>query len=228
MHTHDKKQELKTEGRTIPWARFYDALGWIVTFGGIRHTQKRMLDAIDLQHGEYVLDVGCGTGTLAISAKQKYGKDIEIQGIDASQQMINVAQAKASKAGVEVDFQTGLIEDLPFQENHFDKVLNTLVFHHLPQDLQRRGLKEIFRVLKPGGWLVIVDMQSSPGGFGQRLSDLFINLHGGHKHMADNVSKLQPLLDSAGFEDVNSESLDRQFAVINGRKPSIQDSTHHA
>ena len=124
---------LKTTGRVLHWALRYDLLVWLVSLGRERHFRERTLDLAKLKPGESVLDVGCGTGTLAIAAKRRVGSEGQVQGIDASPEMIARAKKKASKAGVEVHFQNGFAEALSFPNGKFDAVLATVMLHHLPR-----------------------------------------------------------------------------------------------
>jgi ubiquinone/menaquinone biosynthesis C-methylase UbiE len=147
----------QTRGTVIHWARVYDVLVWLVTHGKERTFRHMIADRAQLQPGERVLDVGCGTGTLALVAKERVGKTGQVVGIDPSRQMITRARRKMKRAGLTLDFQLGVIEDLTFPDQSFDVVLCTLMIHHVPDDLKRQGLAEMARVLKPGGRLLIVD-----------------------------------------------------------------------
>ncbi|HEY7419839.1 MAG TPA: methyltransferase domain-containing protein, partial [Ktedonobacteraceae bacterium] len=113
-----------------------------------------------MQPGEQVLDVGCGTGTLAIEVQSCLGHAGRVVGIDPGAQQIAHARAKAARRNLPVEFQAGVIEHLPFPDQSFDVVFSTLMMHHLPAGLKRQGLAEIARVLKPGGRLVIADFKS--------------------------------------------------------------------
>jgi ubiquinone/menaquinone biosynthesis C-methylase UbiE len=171
MHTHTHKSEspAQTEGRLIRWASFYDGLVNIMTLGHIRQLRIMTVDKAVLKPGEKVLDVGCGTGGVTIPAKLRVGKTGKVAGIDPAPEMIAVARRKAERAMLEIDFRVGLIESLPYPDATFDSVTSSLMMHHLPHDLQVRGLAEIYRVLKPGGRLLIADMTrpsaSSMSGF---------------------------------------------------------------
>ncbi len=161
----------QTRGFVWNWARRYDLLMWFVTFGRERVFRQRIADLARLQPGESVLDVGCGTGTLAMEALQRVGETGRVSGIDPSLQMIARASRKAERVGLAIDFQVGVIEQLSFPDQSFDVVLSTFMMHHLPDDLKRQGLAEIVRVLKPGGRLLVLDMKGPVGPWKSNIAD---------------------------------------------------------
>ncbi len=155
--------ESRTRGLVMNWGWRYDLTVWFVdTFmlrGKLRELRARALDLAGLQEGEVVLDVGCGTGTLALAAKDRVGGTGRVVGVDPGPRQLARARAKAARRGVNVEFQLGVIERLDFPDRSFDVVLSSLMMHHLPDDLKRRGLAELARTLKTGGRLVIVDFK---------------------------------------------------------------------
>jgi len=184
----------------IRWAARYDLLLTIVTLGRERALRERMLDLANVKSGESVLDVGCGTGTLAIAAKRRVGNAAAVHGIDASPEMIARAQKKANRARVSVAFDVAPAESLPFTDGKFDVVLSTVMLHHLRRAAREQCLREIRRVLKPGGRVLVVD-------FGKRTSD-----HGGlmahlHRHGRVNLSDLESLQRDAGIDVIKSGSV---------------------
>ena len=189
-----------TTGRVLHWAFGYDLLAWVFCLGRERAFRERLLDLADLKSGEQVLDVGCGTGTLAIAAKRRVGAKGTVYGIDASPEMIARARKKAKKHGVEVRFENAIVEKLPFAEGTFDLVLSTLMLHHLGRIARQQCLSEIRRVLKPGGRLLAVDF-SEPMRDRRGLFDRF------HRHGHVKFSDLQSMLDEAGFPAVEIGAL---------------------
>lgn len=171
---------LNTTGRVLHWALRYDLLVWLVSLGRERYFRDRTLDLAHLKPGESVLDVGCGTGTLAIAAKRRVGAQGSVRGIDASPEMIARAKKKASNAGIDVLFQNGLAEGLPLPAGQLDAVLATMMLHHLPRKPRQQCALEIRRVLKPGGRVLAVDFA---GGTKQRTW-LPKHFHGRHGRVA--------------------------------------------
>jgi len=223
MHTHVHKSEspAQTEGRLIRWASFYDGFANIITLGHIRRLRTLTVDHALLKPGEKVLDVGCGTGGVTIPAKLRVGKTGEAAGIDPAPEMITVARQKAGRAGLEIDFRLGVIESLPFPDGAFDAVTSSLMMHHLPEQLQVKGLAEIRRVLKPGGRLLIADMTRPGTSFHERLFAL-LTLHRG-RGIQFGIEDLPKLLKEAGFEGI--KQLDDRFLTIGfvrATKPSTQ------
>jgi ubiquinone/menaquinone biosynthesis C-methylase UbiE len=106
--------------------------------------------------GQRVLDLGCGTGTLAIQVKQRQ-PGAEVAGLDADPEMLDQARRKARGAGVELELTEGFSTELPYPDQSFDLVLSTLFFHHLDPGPKRQTVREIARVLRPGGELHVAD-----------------------------------------------------------------------
>jgi ubiquinone/menaquinone biosynthesis C-methylase UbiE len=197
-HSHSPDNSAQTEGRLIRQASIYDGLINIMTFGQVRRLRSLTVDQVLLKPDESVLDVGCGTGGVTIPAKLSVGKSGKVAGIDPAPEMIAVANRKASRMGLEIDFRMGVIESLPYPDATFDAVTSSLMMHHLPHDLQVKGLAEIFRVLKPGGRLLIADMARPGNSLVERFTS-WLSLHHGIQFGIEDILQL---LDDAGFEGV--------------------------
>jgi ubiquinone/menaquinone biosynthesis C-methylase UbiE len=132
--------------------RVYDPVSAITTREGA--TKGRLVELAAPHEGERVLDVGCGTGTLALLAKQA-APGAELVGLDADPEMLARARAKPDAAGIR--FEQGMADELPYEDASFDKVLSSLVFHHLPRPVKEGAAREIARVLRPGGEFHLAD-----------------------------------------------------------------------
>src|SRR5215216_6517459 len=179
-------------------ARFYDLMAWVVMLGRERVFREKVIDLAGLEPGEAVLDVGCGTGTLAIAAKRRVGPTGMVYGIDASLEMIARAVRKAKKQGIEVVFKNGVVEALPFPDAHFDVVLSTLMLHHLPRKAREQCAREMRRVLKPGGRVLAIDFGGTEGG----KRGFFAHFH--HRHGHVKLPDIIAMLSEAGLNIVES------------------------
>jgi ubiquinone/menaquinone biosynthesis C-methylase UbiE len=153
----DKNETAAKPGLVLHAAATYDLLIWLITLGQERAFRERMLRLTHLQPGESVLDVGCGTGSLAIAAKRQVGPTGTVYGLDASPEMIARAEKKAGKAGVDIGFKIAFAQSLPYPDAQFDVVLTTIMLHHLPKKARAELAGEIRRVLKPGGRALAID-----------------------------------------------------------------------
>src|SRR5947209_14729216 len=174
---------------------FHDTFSFHGTF---RKLRQRTINLACIQPGEQVLDVGCGTGTLAMEVARLVGRAGRVAGVDPGTQQIARARAKAARRHVPIEFQIGVIEQLPFPDSTFDVVLSTLMMHHLPKSLKRQGLAEIARVLKPGGRLVIADFTRK-----QERQGRAARFHAG----GSSMQELADLLSDAGFSEVETEEM---------------------
>src|SRR5262245_40074050 len=127
----------RTKGLVLHWAAQYDLLAWLFTRGRERRFRESIITLAGVEDGHSVLDVGCGTGTLAIAAARRVGSTGSVTAIDASPQMIARARRKAAKAGARVVFELGVAEKLSFSDSRFDVVLSTLMMHHLPRSTRQ-------------------------------------------------------------------------------------------
>lgn len=192
IHSHTQTSAPHTEGKLIHRARGYDALIQITTLGQSRRFRQRLADVIPVQPGDAVLDVGCGTGDLAFVLAERVGARGSIAGIDASPEMIARAQHKARRKRSPIDFQVALAQALPFADQRFDHVVSSLAYHHLPDEMRRQALVNIARVLKPGGYLTIIDFFNSAGHTQQPA------------RMSSDPTELLDWLPELDFEDVHT------------------------
>lgn len=134
-----------------PW---YDrVVAWTVRDGALK---AHVAAAVRPKSGERVLDLGCGTGTLLLALAAQ-APDLVLTGLDADARILEQARAKAATAEVMIEFASGWSHVMPFPTAHFDVAVSSLFFHHLLPDVKRASLRELFRVVRPGGRLVIAD-----------------------------------------------------------------------
>jgi ubiquinone/menaquinone biosynthesis C-methylase UbiE len=122
----------------------------------------------NIQPGQQVLDLGCGTGTLAIMAKQAQ-PGAEVAGLDADPDMLKVAKYKAGLLRAPVKFDTGFTNHLPYPDESFDRILSSIMIHHLKTPHKIQTAQEVYRVLKPGGQLHIIDFGKPVSWYGKIL-----------------------------------------------------------
>ena len=180
-------------GAVLHSAALYDFGMWLTLRGRGRALQQNFLQLARIVSGETALDVGCGTGTLAIMAKRRVGSAGAVCGIDASLEMIRRARSKARRAGVDVAFEGAVAQTLPFPDASFDVVLATLMLHHVGRNGRRRIAVEMHRVAKPGGRVLVVEFARST----RKSTGILGHLHRGHG--AVGLDELLELLAGAGL-----------------------------
>jgi ubiquinone/menaquinone biosynthesis C-methylase UbiE len=187
-----------TRGHTLAAPGAYDTFASIFFFGRKRATYTSLIRAAAVQPGHRVLDVGCGTGYFAGLLARTVGPSGLVVGVDASSEMIEYASRHRGHAG-NCWFQLGTAESLSFPSDHFDVVVSSLFMHHLPADLQVTALSEMWRVLHPGGTLLIAEAHVP------RASALHVlaRLHG-YDRMAQAVPQLERMIAEANFDQVRS------------------------
>ena len=181
--------------------------------------KRDLIRQAEIRPGHRVLDLGCGTGTLTILAKQAH-PDSEVAGLDGDPKVLEIARAKARKAGIEIAFQEGMAFQLPYPDGSFDRVLCSLVLHHLTTENKQRTLKEVHRVLRANGELHVVDF-GKPGNFAAYLISLIIRLF---EDVKDNIKGLLPeMFARAGFfqieETARYMTIVGTLALYKARKP---------
>ncbi len=210
VHSPSHANPPHTEGNVIHWAGLYRPFSF-----WLRVSEKRILELARIEMGDKVLDLGCGPGSLTIRAKKKVGQNGQVYGLDPSPEMIALAQRNAKKVGQAVDFRLGVAEALPFETGTLDVVLSRLVFHHLPGELRRQALTEIRRVLKPGGYCLVVDFEPPVLNLPKFLKKPSTGTHG---MMSVDVKAYLPLFEESGFKEIESGPTGhRLLSFVRGR-----------
>lgn len=175
---------------------FYDSLvKW-----GMRedYTKSRLIERAHIEPGQRVLDLGCGTGTLAIMIKHSVPAAL-VTGLDADEQILAIAGSKAEQAGVNIRFDHGLASELPYPDCSFDIVVSSFVIHHLTSADKVRAFKEVRRLLQPGGWFHILDF-GRPVNLLTRAQALVFKMF---EQTLDNFNgRIPAMLKETGFHSV--------------------------
>ena len=152
-----------------------------------------LVSQADLRPGDAVLDVGCGTGTLALLVLDRH-PGVTVAGVDPDPRALDRAKRKASRAGATIEFVRAFGDAVPYPDARFDRVFSSMMFHHVPREEKPRVLAEIRRVLKPGGRLEFLDFA---GGTHSPLAHV---LHGRQASASADERLLQRMRE-AGFSD---------------------------
>jgi ubiquinone/menaquinone biosynthesis C-methylase UbiE len=176
--------------------RLYDPVVGLTTRE--RRFKELLVEQAAPSPGQRILDLGCGTGTLAIQLKERE-PGAEVVGLDADPEMLAQARAKAERANVELQLAEGMSDELPFEDGSFDRVVSTLFFHHLDPEPKRRTAREVARVLRNGGELHVADW-GQPSDPAMSIAFLGIRLLDGFENTADNVrGELPRIFEEAGL-----------------------------
>ena len=130
-----------------------------------------LIQQANIQPGQHVLDLGCGTGTLALMVKLAQ-PNAEVTGLDADPDMLRVAMLKSAQLKAAVKFDVGFTNKLPYPDETFDRVLSSIMIHHLKTPDKWQTAQEVYRVLKPGGQLHIIDFGKPVTWYGKLLGPL--------------------------------------------------------
>lgn len=175
------------------------------------HFKRLLVEQSALRPGYRVLDVGCGTATLTILLKQAC-VEAEVTGLDGDAKVLDLARAKVNAAGLDVALAQGLAAEAPFPPASFDRIVSSLVFHHLKTDEKRRTLTRIRELLKPGGEIHVADWGKAQNS-AMRVAFLAIQLLDGFETTTDNVrGRLPAFMTEAGFRAV--EETHREMTVF--------------
>jgi ubiquinone/menaquinone biosynthesis C-methylase UbiE len=164
---------------------------------GMGSVHRQLVDQARIQPAQRILDIGCGTGNLAMLIKRLH-PDAEVVGIDPDPKALARAQRKAGREALSVQLNRGFAEELPYPDASFDRVLSALMFHHLGPEEKEKTLDEARRVLKPDGSLHLLDF----GGEQVRSDGFIARLHHRSERLRDNFGERIPThMREAGFAD---------------------------
>lgn len=149
-----KSDYLPAAGRD--WALpLYDPLVKLI---GAEKAKRTLVDQAALRPGHRVLDIGCGTGTLAVLIKRLH-PDISVVGLDPDPNALARARKKGQQARVSIQFDQGFSDEMRYPDASFDRVFSSYMFHHLASGSKEKTLREVKRLLAPGGSLHLLDFE---------------------------------------------------------------------
>jgi ubiquinone/menaquinone biosynthesis C-methylase UbiE len=192
-HTVEERSYLPPMGRRwlLP---LYDPL---TRLAGVSGLHEGLIDRASIQPGHRVLEIGCGTGNLLVAVARRY-PGVELIGIDPDPAALRRAGRKAARARLPVRLDRAFAGELPFPDGSIDRVLSSLMLHHLDEDEKPRAVREIRRVLRPGGQLHLVDFAGTPAKRG--LSGHLLHRN---RHMVGNLpDRVLAAMREAGLTDV--------------------------
>jgi SAM-dependent methyltransferase len=174
--------------------------------------KRALIEQAAPKPGQRILDLGCGTGTLALMVKAAEPR-AEVVGLDADPEILELARAKSVKRGVVIELDRALSTELPYEDRSVDTVLSTLFFHHLGGADKRRTAAEISRVLRAGGELHVVDY-GRPSDPLMRAAITTVRVFDGFENTRDNVAGVLPeIFGEAGLEEASEG---RRFRTVFG------------
>jgi ubiquinone/menaquinone biosynthesis C-methylase UbiE len=184
----------------------YDPFLWIL---GADKAKRPLIEQAQIKAGFRLLDIGCGTGSMAVTIKRMHPA-AEVVGIDPDPSALSVAERKAKRAGLSVEFDRGFADHMPYADASFDRVFSSFMFHHLAADEKAATLGEICRVLKPNGSLHLLDFVREHSVHSKTP------VHGQLIHRSGPVaerieSRMTSLMDEAGLVDAKEVLRGKNF-----------------
>jgi ubiquinone/menaquinone biosynthesis C-methylase UbiE len=172
----------------------YDLLARLLGADGAR---VPLAEQAACRPGDRVLEIGCGTGSLLLLI-HKMQPAAEVVGLDPDVGALAIAGRKARRAGASLQLDQGFADEMPYPDGSFDRVLSSFMFHHLRRAVKEKSLREVRRVLKPGGRFHMVDF--APGGSGRR--GITAHLIHADRHLKDNAEdRVLGMMRDAGLAD---------------------------
>jgi ubiquinone/menaquinone biosynthesis C-methylase UbiE len=194
---HPKRTFLPAAGHDL-FLPLYDPL--VSLLGGER-ARRDLIAQANITSGQRILDIGCGTGTLAVMLKRNHA-DVEVIGLDPDPKALRRAKTKATRARLSLQLDQGFADELPYAEDSFDRVFSSFMFHHLEEQNREKTLREVSRVLKPGGSFHLLDFAGDhEDGSHGLLSHGFLSrlIHSSVRLKDNSDARIVQLMRRAGF-----------------------------
>ena len=187
-------EDLKIRSQMEKMVDSYDKYMRRITLGREKVLRTMTVSLAQIRPDDCILEVGCGTGTLTIEAKRKAGTNGKVFGIDLIPGMIEVSQHKAEKAGLDISFQVGSIDNIQFPDGQFDVVMCSFMIFHMSEKVRNKGIEEIYRVLRPEGRFLILDLSLPQKPLPRSILKLILGFMLKH-----DLKDLIPIMNAAGF-----------------------------
>jgi ubiquinone/menaquinone biosynthesis C-methylase UbiE len=170
-------EDLKIRSQMEKMVDSYDKYMRRITLGREKVLRTMTVSLAQIRPDDCILEVGCGTGTLTIEAKRKAG-----------------TKHKAEKAGLDISFQVGSIDNIPFPDGQFDVVMCSFMIFHMSEKVRNKGIEEIYRVLRPEGRFLILDLSLPQKPLPRSILKLILGFMLKH-----DLKDLIPIMNAAGF-----------------------------
>ncbi len=218
-YTHNDFHGIRNGYLTVDAAITYDPITQYVLPPGETWVRESLVNAIQ-GTPRTLLDLGCGTGTTTLMLKRRF-PDASVTGLDLSPHMLVVGDRKAQAAGLDITFRHGNAMATGLAADSYDVVCATLLFHETPPAVAKTILRESFRLLKPGGQMLILDGNQKTlravDWLNTVFEEPFIRDYG--------QGNVDAWLGFAGFEAVRTEDVFWLNQLSAARKPLLASDT---
>lgn len=183
--------DARSVGALITWPRGYTLLSDVFFLGRAGSLARHFATSAGIRPGDHAIDIGCGPGRLANELARQAGPQGRVVGVDPSAPMIEYATAHAAANCV---FELGAAQSLPYPDASFDVATCTFAMHHIAEADRITALEGFFRVLRPGGRLLLADTHPATSGLRGLAIRAMAGLaahRGGHGHGGDDHGHTQ-------------------------------------
>jgi len=213
-HFHGQRSDDQSAVMHEHQGRVHEALVGLFFAGRRRAVYNRLVALSEARHGDRVLDLGCGSGYLSRAVAEAIGPDGTVVGVDPSEEAIESARRLTHLSNC--TFAIGTAAELVDPDNSYDVVVTSLMVHHLPEAMRVQAMREMFRVLRPGGHVLIAEFRPPTSRIGQLLIHPFTSSAMQH----NPLELLEPALGDAGFEVHQAGDLFPWIRYVQGAKPT--------